>query len=81
MVDIDIRTSAIMSAGMKALRDSLGTVEAEIFIVTLKTKGFDYTEWRKTQPWYNAPIEQILDDAEIYVKMNLPQFEKATLVE
>ena len=81
MVNADIRTLAIMSAGMKALRDSLGTVETEIFIVTLKTNGFDYTEWRKTQAWYDAPIEQILDDAEAYEKMNPPQFKKAKLVE
>ena len=42
-----MQTSAIMTAGMKLLRDNLGLIETEIFIVNIKNKGFDYTKWRE----------------------------------
>ena len=38
----------IRNAGMRALIQALGTVEAERFIATLTRDRFDYTEWRKT---------------------------------
>ncbi len=38
----------IRSAGMSALIDALGTVEAERFIASVSRDRFDYTEWRRT---------------------------------
>jgi hypothetical protein len=37
----------IKSAGMKALAESLGIVEAERFITLLLREPFDYTEWQR----------------------------------
>ena len=41
----NIQTAAIMSAGMKLLRENLGLIESEIFICNIKQERFDYTEW------------------------------------
>lgn len=38
----------IRQAGMRALIQALGTVEAERFVAALTRDRFDYTEWRKT---------------------------------
>ena len=38
----------IREAGMRALIQALGTVEAERFVAALSRDRFDYTEWRKT---------------------------------
>ncbi len=38
----------IREAGMRALIQALGTVEAERFVAALTRDRFDYTEWRKT---------------------------------
>ncbi|MFZ2653236.1 MAG: hypothetical protein WA210_24410 [Burkholderiaceae bacterium] len=38
----------IRSAGMNALIDALGTVEAERFIASVSRDSFDYTEWRRS---------------------------------
>ncbi len=38
----------IRAAGMRALIQALGTVEAEQFVAALTRDRFDYTEWRKT---------------------------------
>jgi hypothetical protein len=43
----DVQTSAIMSAGMKLLRENLGVIESEIFITTIGSNDFDYTKWRE----------------------------------
>ena len=58
----NIQTSAIMSAGMKALRETLGVVEAEIFITNIKNPGFDYTEWRENL-WEDLTLHELLERA------------------
>ena len=58
-----IQDAALMSAGMKTLCDTLGTVRAEIFITLIKQKGFDYTEWRKDNLWVGMTAEEISDNA------------------
>ena len=55
----DVQTAAIMSAGMKLLRDALGIVEAEIFITNTKNIGFDYTKWRESL-WEDIPLHEML---------------------
>ena len=58
----DLQTTAIMSAGMKLLRETLGTIEAEIFITVIKTPGFDYTEWRENL-WEDITLKELLGRA------------------
>jgi len=58
----DLHTIAIMSAGMKVLRETLGIVEAEIFITNIKTPGFDYTEWRENL-WEDITVKELLERA------------------
>ena len=58
----DVQTAAIMSAGMKLLRENLGAIEAEIFITTLKNTGFDYTEWSQNL-WEDLTIDDIFNKA------------------
>jgi hypothetical protein len=55
---------AIMFKGMELLRTNLGTIEAERFVFNIKSEEpFDYTEWRRTQPWYNMTLEDIEQEA------------------
>ena len=58
----DLQTTAIMSAGMKLLRETLGIVEAEIFITNIKAQGFDYTEWRENL-WEDITLRELLERA------------------
>ena len=51
-----------MSAGMKVLRDTLGTIEAEIFIANIKNPGFDYTKWRENL-WEDISLRELLNRA------------------
>ena len=57
-----IQTTAIMSAGMKALREKLGIIEAEIFITNIKTPGLDYTKWRENL-WEDLTLHELLERA------------------
>jgi hypothetical protein len=47
MLYSNVQTSAIMSAGMRILREHLGVVESEIFIANIGNNKFDYTKWRE----------------------------------
>ncbi|MCL2754576.1 MAG: hypothetical protein FWD35_02510 [Oscillospiraceae bacterium] len=61
-----MQTSAILSAGMRLLRENLGVIETEIFIVNIKNKGFDYTEWRENL-WEDMTTEELFAKASAYV--------------
>jgi len=58
----DVQTAAIVSAGMKLLREKLGIIEAEIFITNIKNPGFDYTEWRENL-WEDITLRELLERA------------------
>ena len=58
----DIQTSAIMSAGLRLLRQHLGVVETEIFISVISTSEFDYTEWRENL-WENLSPRELFESA------------------
>ena len=58
----NMQTSAIVSAGMKLLRENLGLIETEIFIVTIKNIGFDYTEWRENL-WEDMTVDELFKKA------------------
>jgi hypothetical protein len=55
----------IMQRGMELLVNHLGVIEAERFVFNIKSEEpFDYTEWRKTQTWYNMTTQEITQEAE-----------------
>ncbi|MDR1923901.1 MAG: hypothetical protein LBQ66_10175, partial [Planctomycetaceae bacterium] len=58
----DVQTEAIISAGMKLLREHLGVIETEIFITKVTRKGFDYTQWRESL-YEDMSLDALLDHA------------------
>lgn len=63
----NVHTSAIMSAGMRILRETLGTIEAEIFIANIKNPGLDYTKWRENL-WEDLTLYELLERAAVAEK-------------
>jgi len=70
----DTETQEMMCKGMEVLRETLGIVEAEKFIVNIKTTKFDYTKWRETQweePW---TLDELIRRAkEVEEKYGVPE--------
>jgi len=64
----NVATSAIMSTGMRYLKEKMGIVEAEIFISVIKENNFDYTEWRKDNLFVDMSLDDILSEAAKYEK-------------
>ena len=58
----DVQTDAIISAGMKLLRDNLGTIETEIFITKISSNEFDYTKWRENL-WEDLTPKELFERA------------------
>jgi len=54
----DSQTAAIISAGMKLLRENLGVIESEIFITEVASNEFDYTKWRENL-WEDLTAEEL----------------------
>ncbi|MDX1959863.1 MAG: hypothetical protein SFU98_14930 [Leptospiraceae bacterium] len=52
----------IKSEGMKILREKLGLVDAEKFILLIKREPFDYTEWQ-TLLWKDKSVDDIFNEA------------------
>jgi len=63
-------TNAILSAGMDALVQRLGIVEAERFITLIIREPFDYTEWRKENLFKGKTVEQLNEEAMEYFTTN-----------
>ncbi len=59
-IPYDVQTEAIISAGMKLLREHLGSVETEIFISKVGKKGFDYTKWRENL-WEEMSLDEVIE--------------------
>jgi hypothetical protein len=56
-----MRTDALIrDEGMKALREHLGLVEAEKFIVLIRSEPFDYTEWQQSL-WQEQTVDQLFE--------------------
>ena len=53
--------------GLQALRERLGPVEAERFIVLINRESFDYTEWQQTL-WQNESVDEIFAMAKKYTE-------------
>ena len=51
-----------ISAGMKLLRENLGSIETEIFISKVGRKGFNYTEWRESL-WEDLTLDEVFGRA------------------
>ena len=62
MINSDIQTAAIVSAGMKLLRENLGTIETEIFITKINSNEFDYTKWRENL-WEDLTPKELFESA------------------
>lgn len=60
----------IRCEGMKALREKLGLVEAERFIVLIRRENFDYTEWQRDL-WKDKSIDDIFNAARACTERNL----------
>jgi hypothetical protein len=69
----DMQTAAIISAGMKLLRDNLGAIETEIFISKISSNEFDYTKWRENLWEDLTPRELFESAAKAEEKYNIPK--------
>jgi hypothetical protein len=58
----DVQTNAIISAGMKLLRENLGAIESEIFISKISSDEFDYTKWRENL-WEDLTPRELFERA------------------
>jgi len=69
----DVQTSAIISAGMRLLRENLGVVESEIFITAIGSNKFDYTKWRENLWADLTPTELFERAAKEEDRNNIPK--------
>jgi hypothetical protein len=53
--------------GLQALRERLGPIEAERFIVLINRESFDYTEWQQTL-WQNESVDEVFAMAKNYTE-------------
>ncbi|MCL1820593.1 MAG: hypothetical protein FWG36_08075 [Oscillospiraceae bacterium] len=58
-----MQTSAIMTAGMRILRETLGIIETEVFIANIKRESFNYTEWRRGNLFENMTLDELVSKA------------------
>jgi hypothetical protein len=61
----------IKLAGVKALTEALGEVDAERFISLILREPFDYTKWQRNL-WEDRSVEDISHAAMAYVHKNTP---------
>ena len=57
-----ITDTEVKIKGFKALRQSLGSVDAERFIALIQREPFDYTKWQRTL-WEGQSVEEISRNA------------------
>jgi len=50
--------------GMRALRERLGPVDAEKFIVLIRREPFDYTEWQQIL-WQDKNVDELFEAAKL----------------
>lgn len=63
-----MRSDAIIKQeGFNALKEKLGPVEMERFIVLINREKFDYTKWRKSL-FEGMTVEELADAADEYSK-------------
>jgi len=69
----EVQTAAIISAGMKLLRENLGAIETEIFISNISDNEFDYTKWRENLWEDLTPRELFERAAKTEAKYSIPK--------
>jgi hypothetical protein len=57
-----ITDTEVKVKGIKALLDSLGSVDAERFISLIQREPFDYTKWQRTL-WEGQSVDEISRNA------------------
>jgi len=62
MTNANVQNFAIMSAGMRILRENLGIIESEIFITNISRNEFDYTKWRENL-WDGLTARELFERA------------------
>ena len=66
---MQMQNTAIMTAGMKLLREKLGLIECEIFISNIKQNNFDYTKWRENL-YEDMSLEELVSKAAEFERQN-----------
>ena len=59
--------TVIKTEAMDLLLKTFGVLETEMFITSIKSNNFDYTEWRKSL-WNDKSIEEIHEIATEFEK-------------
>ena len=57
-----ITDTEVKLKGFKALKQSLGRIDAERFIALIQREPFDYTKWQRTL-WEGQSVEEISRNA------------------
>ena len=57
----------IKQEGFNVLKEKLGVIEMERFIMLINREKFDYTEWRKNL-FEDMTVEELADKADKYSK-------------
>jgi hypothetical protein len=50
------------------MRNNLGLIEAEKFLVLIRQEPFDYTEWQKTL-WHGQTVDELFEAAQKYAEV------------
>ena len=66
-----ITDTEVKMKGVKALTDSLGSVDAERFIALIQREPFDYTKWQRTL-WEGQSVEEVSRNA-MKICENMPE--------
>jgi len=62
-----ISDTEIKENGLRILFQNMDTIEAERFIMLIKTDTFDYTRWRQNL-WEDISLRKLYDQASSYWK-------------
>ncbi len=60
-----ISDTEIKENGLRILFQNMDTIEAERFIMLIKTDTFDYTRWRQNL-WEDISLRELYDQASSY---------------
>lgn len=66
----------IRKEGFQALKEKLGIVEFERFLVIMSREKFDYTKWRKSL-FEDQPLEELAKNADEYSREEFSNTEQS----
>lgn len=64
--------TVIRTEGMRLLIENLGLLEAEKFILLIRTEAFDYTKWQSNL-WADKTVDEIFNAAKEFEQAQLKQ--------